>query len=213
MALRDAGSTGNNCMLLSILAAAGLPPDAAALRARIADAIDSMSEDERSEFEKDVVEPALAVTDSSEVLGATYTADFREWSRRVRTGASMLGAAELHVLRKLLRSDKIDVEVTSLRSLQDARVASSWAKTQRAIHPGGRRKLVLIATDGWHYNWLPQDRSPPSGGCPATGARRAVRHPGSSWITCVTYVTVVPEYVWLALAVVMLGSMVMRRRR
>jgi hypothetical protein len=156
MALRDAGSAGNNCMLLSVLAAAGLPPDAMALRGRIADAIDAMTISEREAFVKDVVEPGQAVADPSAVLGPTYVADFDTWSKRVRTGSSMLGAAELHVLRGILAADGIDVEVTSLRSLTDSKTAAAWARTQRAAH-SGTRKLVLIATDGGHYNWVPPE--------------------------------------------------------
>lgn len=67
----------------------------------------------------------------------------------------MLGAAELHVLRGILAADGIDVEVTSLRSLSDCKSAAAWARTQRAAHCG-TRKLVLIATDGGHYNWVPE---------------------------------------------------------
>lgn len=159
MALRDAGSAGNNCMLLSVLAASDLPPDAIAMRGRIADAIDAMTDSEREAFLKDVVEPGEAVSDPSAVLGPTFTRDFELWSSNVRTGSSMLGAAELHVLRRLLEADGIDVEVTSLRSLSDSKTAAAWARTQREAHGGGR-KLVLIATDGTHYNWVPEPEPP-----------------------------------------------------
>lgn len=176
MALRDAGSAGNNCMLLSVLAAAGLPPDAMALRGRIADAIDRMSIADREAFVKDVVEPGQAVADPSAVLGPTYVRDFEAWSRRVRTGSSMLGAAELHVLRGILAADGIDVEVTSLRSLSDSKTAAAWARTQRAAHCGTRR-LILIATDGGHYNWVPEPAPEPVAPDPSFPVSDPVRVP------------------------------------
>lgn len=183
MALRDAGSAGNNCMLLSVLAAAGLPPDAMALRGRIADAIDAMSVADREAFVKDVVEPGQAVVDPAAVLGPTYVRDFDAWSRRVRMGSSMLGAPELHVLRGILAADGIDVEVTSLRSLSDSKTAAAWARTQRAAHCG-TRKLILIATDGGHYNWVseptPELAVPTAGPEPVRAPEQAPLRGGTS---------------------------------
>lgn len=165
--LRDAGGRGNNCMLLSVLAAAGLPPDASGLRGDIADAINAMNQTAKKCFLEDVVDPVKEIPSPDTVLGPTFCKafgadrDWAAWSTAVRTGSDMLGAAELHVLRALMQRAGVRLEATSVASL-DNKSIREWAVRQTESGP-----VILIVTDGTHYNWVDfQAKSSERAACP-----------------------------------------------
>ena len=163
-------------MLLSVLAAAGLPPDAAGLRGDIADAIDAMDQPARQAFMTDVVDPVAEIASPDTVLGPTFCNtfgadhDWTAWSTAVRTGSDMLGAAELHVLRGLMQRAGVRLEATSVASLDNAGIRG-WALKQAEAGP-----VVLIATDGTHYNWVDfRDHALKSGGSSGAATQRTRR--------------------------------------
>jgi len=149
-----------DCMLLSVIEAGGLTSTPAALRARIADAIEALDDAGRETIVRDIVEPARAASlPAVEILGSTAAglagnADreaFERWARDVRRGGKMLGAPELHVLKSLLAEEGLIVSETSVRHLRECDELDAWARKQTDQAPG---RVALLATDGTHYNWV-----------------------------------------------------------
>ena len=173
--LRDAGLTGLDCMLLCVIQAGALKTTPAALRARIADAIDALDDAGRETIVRDIVEPAKAASvPVAEILGATAAGlaestepeAFHRWSQSVRRGGKMLGAPELHVLKPLLAAEGLHVAETSLSALREGDELLDWARKQTRQAECAPCRVALLATDGSHYNWvqvLPEGPDGPDG--------------------------------------------------